>query len=363
MNRILIVDNSPIIRTGLAKMTESYPGEVLVSGTAANGQLALDWLEGHYADICITDIRMPLMDGLALIEYVNGHYPWMSSIIISSYDDFTYAKSGLELGAVDYLLKPVSEESLYRVLDKAFRRIRETRNHAANVLLLKHLTSRRDMMARWVEHIRYNRHETMPLLIVDTLDMLENWVDGRYDLLNPLAMEWLFLVVEELKHEKITFHLEEGRDLGLGDKLIAAHKVRLYFRICCVRRLEEGARYLFHIMNGDRSNQTRKAIERVQAFLEDNYASKEVSLQQVADHVGFSKNYLSNLFKQETGTTIWNYLLDVRMKKAREMLLNTDLKLYEIADRLGYSEQIYFSRMFKERYGLSPLEFKKRIEQ
>ncbi|MNP75139.1 Arabinose operon regulatory protein [compost metagenome] len=83
----------------------------------------------------------------------------------------------------------------------------------------------------------------------------------------------------------------------------------------------------------------------------------------MADHVGFSKNYLSNLFKQETGTTIWNYLLDVRMKKAREMLLNTDLKLYEIADRLGYSEQIYFSRMFKERYGLSPLEFKKRIEQ
>lgn len=363
MNRILIVDNSPIIRTGLTKMTEQYPGEVIVSGTAANGTLALDWLEGHYADICITDIRMPLMDGLELIGHLNSRYPWMSSIIVSSYDDFSYARSGLELGAVDYLLKPVSEENLYKVLDKAFRRIRESRNHAANELLLKHLTAHKAIMERWVEHVRYNRYETMPLLVVDTLDMLEKWVGGRYNLLIPLAMEWLFLVMEELKHEKISFNLEEGKDLGLGDKVIPAEKVRFYFRICCVRRLEEGARHLFDMMKGARDNQTRKAIERVQTFLENNYAEKDLSLQQVADNIGFSKNYLSNLFKQETGTTIWNYLVGVRMQKAREMVLNTDLKLYEIADRLGYTDQIYFSRIFKEHYGFSPLEFKKRIEQ
>jgi len=363
MNRILIVDNSPIIRTGLAKMTENYPGEVMVSGTVANGRLALEWLEGHYADICITDIRMPLMDGLELIEYLNDHYPQMSTIIISSYDDFSYAKSGLELGVVDYLLKPVSQENLYLVLDKAFRRIREIRNHAANMLLLKHLTTHRDLMTRWVEHILYNNYDKMPLLIVDTLEMLETWVEERYDLLNPLAMEWLNLVVKELNHEKIIINLEEGKEMELGGKMIAADKVRFYFRICCVRRLEEGARYIFQIMNGARDSQTRKAIERVHSFLEDNYADKHLSLQQVADHTGFSKNYLSNLFKQETGTTIWNYLVDFRMKKAREMLLNTDLKMYEIADRLGYSEQIYFSRIFKERCGLSPSEFKKRIEQ
>lgn len=363
MYRILIVDNSPIVRTGLSRMTEDHSEQVIVSGTAANGALALEWLQEYYADVCITDIRMPLMDGLELIDRINKLYGWISNIVISSYDEFSYAKQSLELGAVDYLLKPVRKEDLYQVLNKAFQQIRQRRVHAANELLLKNWTSRRSIMDRWVDQVKFNRFETMPLLLVDTLELLEEWVGGRYDLLNPLAMEWLFLVVEELRMENVRFSLIEGMDLGLGDRAIPSDKIRSYFRTCCVRRLEEGAHHLFDMMKGARDNQTRKAIEGIQVFLNDNYSQKELNLQQIANNIGFSKNYMSSLFKQETGMTIWNYLINLRMLKARDMLLNTQLKLYEIADRLGYEDPIYFSRIFKDYYGLSPNEFKKRMEQ
>ncbi|MBD2843959.1 response regulator [Paenibacillus sp. IB182496] len=362
MYRILIVDNSPIIRSGLTKMTERLSDEALVSGTVANGVQALDWLADRYADLCMTDIRMPVMDGLALIGEINRRYPGMPSIIVSSYDEFSYAKQGMALGAVDYLLKPVKPEDLGRVLDKTLTHIRHSRQHAAKELLLQHLIAHKPLMDRWVEQIRYNQFESMPLLVVDTLELLEQWVESSYHLLHPLAMEWLRLVAGELRESRAPLELPEGDDLGLGERVIARDKVRAYFRLGCVRRLEDGAGHLFAALQGKRDNQTRSMMSRIKDYLHARHAEKSLNLQQVADHVGFSKNYMSHLFKQETGTTVWSYLVGIRMQSARDMLLHSNLKLYEIADRLGYEDAVYFSRLFKEHYGMTPIELKKRME-
>lgn len=360
MNRILIVDDERLIRSSLTKLIEDIDDLHVVSGTASNGVEALEWMDEHYVDMCITDVRMPRMDGLELIQEINKRYPWMSCIVVSSYDEFDYIRQSIRLGAVDYVLKPVNRQTLHEAIARSYHKTSDSRFDYVSSLLLKNLPHNRELLERWVEQVRTVQYETMPLVIVDTLEKLESWVGKELHYLNPLAMAWLGLVSEELKKEKLEIKLEEGIDLGLGDKAIPLSKLRSYFRLCAVRRLEEGANLLFDVRRASKYP-SRKLIDDVKLYIEEHYAEK-LSLQELADVSMVSRNYISILFKKTTGTTIWNYLVKVRMLKARELLLNTCMKVYEISNEVGYENSVHFSQLFKEHYGLSPAEYKKRME-
>lgn len=362
MYRVLIVDDEHLIRSSLTKKVEQYSETVTVSGTAENGMKALQWLEQYYADILITDVRMPLMDGLACIGTVKQLYPWMACIVVSSYDDFQYAKSSLQLGALDYILKPIHQQSLNDALTRACEHLSQTRHLASTNTLVRRLPHFTPMLQRWLNQIQTVQVETMPLLVVDTLEMLEEWSENNFHLLNALSMTWLQLVNEELKKEKMEASLQEGDDLGLWDKTVPLDKVRSYFRLSAVRRLEEGAARLFLVGKEAMEHPTRKVIEEVKAYIREQYARK-TSLQEIADRVNISRNYLANVFKQETGSTIWNYLTSVRMEKARELLLSAPFKIYQIAHEVGYEDHVHFSQVFKEYYGITPMEYKKRMEK
>ena len=91
----------------------------------------------------------------------------------------------------------------------------------------------------------------------------------------------------------------------------------------------------------------------------DNNLSKDISLEESADFAGVSSFYLSKLFKEEKGETFINFLSDKRLEKARQLLENTELSIKEITAEVGYNDQNYFSRIFKNKYGLSPKEYRK----
>lgn len=359
--RVVVVDDEHLIRSSLSNKISLYSDTTIVSGTAGNGVKALEWLETHYADWCITDVRMPVMDGLELIKQINERYPWMHCMVVSSYDDFSYAKESIQLGAHDYILKPIDQSMLNQALERMSRETHQARHNEAVDLLLRKLPHYRKVMDQWVEHLQTLQMENMPLLVVDTLDMLEEWTGETYYLLNPLAMAWLQMVGEELKKEKIEISLHEGKDLGLGEPTIPHHTLRRYFRLGAVRRLEEGVQRLFQSSKEAKDNPTRKAVDEVKAYIHENFAEK-LSLQQMADQVCMSRNYFANVFKQETGTTIWSYLVTVRMQRARELLLQSNLRIYQIAAEVGYDNNVHFSQVFKEHYGLTPMEYKKRME-
>ncbi|MHA0855704.1 response regulator [Paenibacillus sp. CMAA1364] len=360
MIHVLVVDDEFIIRTSLTKRIEEIANTIVVSGAAADGQEALDWLKHNYADLCVTDIRMPIKDGLELIKEINAQYPWMSSIIISSHDDFYFAQRGLQLGAIDYLLKPIDEMRLGESISHAISNIQSKRDQLAQKLLIDRLPQSRDMLDRWIEQIRTVHVETMPMLLMETLEMLELWVDGEYHLLNALSMAWLQLIIDSIRTERVSFVLEEGKDLGLGERLIKNDKRRMYFRLCAVRRLEEGAHVILKVMMKLQDSQSLKVIDKIKQYLHSHY-DKKVALQDVADYVAMSRSHIVNLYKQETGTTIIHELIAIRMHKARELLFETELKMYEIAGHVGYDNAMHFSQVFKEHYGLSPMEYKKRM--
>jgi len=119
---ILLVEDEKWVRTAIRKVIEKIGPFFSVVHEAPNGIEALDWLEANEADLILTDIRMPVMDGLALLEAVRERGVRAEVILISGHDDFAYAQQALRLGALDYVLKPVEKEDLGRSFDAWLRR-------------------------------------------------------------------------------------------------------------------------------------------------------------------------------------------------------------------------------------------------
>ncbi|WP_274364261.1 response regulator [Paenibacillus thermotolerans] len=96
-------------------------------------------------------------------------------------------------------------------------------------------------------------------------------------------------------------------------------------------------------------------IEYVKQRLNEN-----ITLRDVADQFSFSPNYLGHLFKEETSKNFSEYVIGLRMEKAAELLKDNKYKIYEVADQVGYRYLPYFSRQFKETFGMTPIEFRRK---
>lgn len=88
--------------------------------------------------------------------------------------------------------------------------------------------------------------------------------------------------------------------------------------------------------------------------------SENITIKDIAQHFSFSPSHIGFLIKEKSGSTFNELLVQLRMEKAQELLKQPGLKIYEVADQVGYRYLPYFSRQFKERYGMTPLEFRKR---
>ncbi len=118
--RLLIVDDEAIIRKGLCETIAWDELQVEVIGEASNGQEAIELLRKSQVDLVLTDIRMPVMDGLELVERIKKEGIHTHVIMISGYDDFEYAVQAMRLGVKDYLLKPVDIEELIGIVKKVY---------------------------------------------------------------------------------------------------------------------------------------------------------------------------------------------------------------------------------------------------
>ncbi len=108
-----------------------------------------------------------------------------------------------------------------------------------------------------------------------------------------------------------------------------------------------------------RRERQKSPVQRAREFMEDNFANPELTLRTVADYVGFNEKYLSARFSKECGCTFVSYLNDLRLRRAQELLLQTDMRIYEISEAVGYSSVEHFTHMFKKKLCISPKDFRK----
>ena len=137
MMKVFLVDDEIAIRENLRN---SFPWEekgYQLVGEAPDGEMALPMLRDLNADILLTDIRMPFMDGMKLCEEVQRTMPWVERIILSGYDDFAYAQKAISLGVREYLLKPVTAAELEAALNRVRLQIEEKRRERDNLTAMR----------------------------------------------------------------------------------------------------------------------------------------------------------------------------------------------------------------------------------
>ncbi|MBQ8814517.1 MAG: response regulator [Lachnospiraceae bacterium] len=103
----------------------------------------------------------------------------------------------------------------------------------------------------------------------------------------------------------------------------------------------------------------RREVAEVVKYIQDHYWDEELSISLAAQAVALNKDYLSNLFKKETGISFSDYVNLQRIKKAQELLTGTHLRTYQIAQQVGFQDESYFSRVFKKIVGMRPGEYRK----
>lgn len=123
--RILVADGEPASLNHILRIIEMKCPRFQVVDTAENGKEALRLMEEETPDLLITDIKMPVMDGLALVAKVKERYPWVLSVVVSGYQEFAYTKAAIKLGVCDYLLKPIKPSALERALNNLEERLNE----------------------------------------------------------------------------------------------------------------------------------------------------------------------------------------------------------------------------------------------
>ena len=99
-------------------------------------------------------------------------------------------------------------------------------------------------------------------------------------------------------------------------------------------------------------------VEAVKEYIEKNYTSP-ISLKEISENLYISQSYLSALFKEQIGVNFLQYLTDLRIEKAKELLETSNLKVYEVAERVGYTDTRYFSEIFRKQTGCLPKQWKK----
>ncbi|CAI6041403.1 response regulator [Cohnella sp. JJ-181] len=499
MLNVMIVDDEPIIRLGIKASIEWERLSLRFAGEYANGAEALNALREAPADILITDIKMPLMDGLELTRQARALHPSTKVILISSYNDFDYVRQGIVLGAKDYILKATMEpEELNRVIGGCVEAIREETETALKLDLYRKgedLLSRRQLeqdMRRLLAQEQEELEREFAARFAAGYLLVRAAIDRLDDLLQQFGQLHVGLLMDDLKEvfyrrcpDGIGFVSGEGELLLLLDRRhggagrVAALKGDLeregavtlsvgYFereepghwsascertRQVYARRFFEGAAgihagdgteteagaedgrqalaalppdeagqrvsdwlrkwermkydmmrvkqeasdlfsrlfvrrlepalmlaYYQQIMkaetlpelgelleNGmrdgeqlpqaERASVSQNVVHKAMAYIREHY-TQELTLQMVADHVHISRNYFSVLFKKQTELNFIDYIIQLRIAKAKELLRNRSAKVYEVAELTGFNDVKYFSKLFKKMTGSTPADYR-----
>ncbi|MCU6712567.1 response regulator [Paenibacillus sp. J5C_2022] len=367
--QVLLTEDETAIRQSLSSRINSLDLPLRIAGEAENGICAMKWLDDNYADIVVTDIRMPEMDGLTLVANLKRERPYLICIMISSHDDFEYVQACLDLQVVDYVLKPFKLQKLEEVMRKAIATLQNRRRDDASRRIMNNLMTYRKLQVEFVNMIQLANIGDE--IFQQIMYAIEDWADERHELYVPLAEQWLKLTIQSLQETNADLQEEKVIQMCLDDTSdelesdAVLHTTHGDWREChwqcSIQLLRRGVQVLQALLDDVDHRLHYGVSEQIKSYLNEHYDQK-ISIHQLANIVGFSRSHLSVLFKQATGMTVWNYLQDIRIDRGKELLLTTNMKNYEIATNIGYENYVHFCKLFKKYTKYNPTEYRKKFQ-
>lgn len=385
--KVVIADDEKIILKNLTRIIDWNGLDCEIIGTAQNGQEVMEVFENEQVDLLLTDISMPEMSGIELLKILNKRDNKPVVILISGYDDFEYAKEGLKNNAFDYILKPIDYDELEDCIQRALHKLKEQKVSAyeqEKYAIYELITSGKadaslsNKQAFYFSIIVKNYKEDIEATFTKNKEFLSKWNPNFF--VYKLSDKEVIVVVEMAHHfineaENI-IEVFSGKLLeeGPAQCIISIGKVveQLFDVKQSVHVAKELLKYENYIsgnvLTEGRLKKEYKTTQSAGAMMEEaleyirNHFQTDLGVEQAAEKAGLSVSYFSLLFKQKTGLTFLDYLTNVRMEYACLFLQNTDLKTYEIAEKVGYTDQRYFSQVFKRKMNQTPSQYRKSVK-
>ncbi|MCR5283178.1 MAG: response regulator [Lachnospiraceae bacterium] len=464
IDTILVVEDEKLIRQGIATMIKRCGTEVGRVLECPDGEKAFEILQKEQVDLVFTDIRMPKLNGIQLVQKMQQLDEVPFVVAISGYDDFDYAVQMLRRGVKEYILKPVEREQIREVvarLDEEISRKKKDRDLTENTgsRLLKYLLLDKDAAP-------------------GELEALENLLTGRvgkeyYVMIGkmPVAADGIRISLQEeticiIPGDKIEAVMGENADryVGLSDRKTTITELKAAFEEANVRRrrafllreglvredgkepparlAEEAARmadpaaistivqrlgvagedeilrewdrfftaaergylsydafegavrtfcteftsfykrripeelirpqsfahlgefrqrfdaFLRQMAKELSADGSDRRMQEAIAYIRENY-KKDLSLTVVSNEVSMNYTLFSAQFKQYTGSNFVNYVRDLRIAEAKRLLADTDMRVAEIGNAVGYESEKHFLKSFKSAVGVTPSEYRK----
>ncbi|MGI8384072.1 response regulator transcription factor [Robertmurraya sp. P23] len=385
--KVVIADDEKLILKNLAQIIDWQGLDCEIIGTAENGQEVMEIIENQQADLLLTDISMPEMNGIELLKTVNQIDNKPMVILISGYDDFEYAKEGIKNNAFDYILKPIDYDELEDCVKRALNQIKEKKVNVyehEKYAIYELITSGKvdaqinNKQALYFSVIVKNYKEDIEFIFTKIKAFLCKWNANLF--VFKLSDREVMVVVEMAKHfinqagEITDAFSQQLLYAGSDQCIISVGKVveqlfEIKHSVDVAKELLKYENYISgNVLTEERLKKEYKPSQSAADMMEEaldyirNHFQTDLGVEQTAEHVGLSVSYFSLLFKQKTGLTFLDYVTNVRMEYACLFLQNTDLKTYEIAEKVGYTDQRYFSQVFKRKMKKTPSEFRKLVK-
>ena len=397
MYRVLLVDDEPIICKGLRETIEWDSLGLEISGEAHNGTEALALICANQPHILITDIRMPGMDGIGLIKTVRELGIPIRIIILSGFSDYAFLKEAIRLSVDGYLLKPIDNDELISNLADLVNNIekemlRTTQLYQGIELLrsntLNRLVTNAIGRGEFEEKTAFLDISLTAERYLCAVCFLENdnggmpgygepnAAFGLHQICNTLVKDGDFSFIDA--KNRVVLLLSGGREddmvsvaAGMLSHVIRQAQERFHKPIATsvgiIASTIEDIWKSYHAaaerFDRDKSSpegeqqegKWNKAVDRTLAYIASNYHAA-ISLKQVANICEINTSYLGQIFKKATGDSFTNYVNRYRIEKAKQLLANSGLKVYEVAEKVGFTDYHYFLKIYKKITGNLPTE-------
>jgi len=382
MYSVLIAEDEAVMRIAISNMLESNASDFKLVAAVSNGAEALAYIRSHPVDIVITDLMMPVMDGLDLIQTLKEEGWGGAILVLSNYADFELARSALKRGANDYLLKlDIDAQTLEKHLAETVSHIGERsvpfkpdnkkESFHASLISVHNNTGQPDANApseRALTVIKQMFAENDAMFdVIDEHEVFLLIPAHAHKDIHKQIIDKLHRTVRQIK---IYLNLDT-KALFLKEAIPQGRANEMY------QRLESASELLFSgssrevICLEDISynalpkefDSFRKEVREAMLFIHFNYQST-ITLDDVAKSVNLNRDYLCRLFKKETGLQMFRYLSNLRMQRAATLLAENPDRSYirDVACAVGIDDQFYFTRVFKKYHGISPSEYGKDVK-
>lgn len=350
---VLIVDDENTPRETMAGFIDWKSLGITTVWQAEDGEAALEIAIREKPFLVISDIKMPHMNGLQLAEQLRHYCPECLFIFLSGYADKENLKEAIKLKAARFVEKPIDLNEITDTVRELITESERVENGAT--------------LAECFFEIPAGGSRNAKVFQIDkpTLREFEKYLKTRE---RAAAEGWL----RELSHKMVLCHATDPEYIRnvfrqvvfiLTNMLVLDYTEHLLHNIQCATTISQIVEQIQQELTlfFDRVEVLDVTpFAKLKTYLDEHFSEPEISVQSVAHALNFTPNYLCMLFKKNLDTTITQYLTELRISKARELLSQTSLRLYDIALQSGYTDGKYFTRVFTKALGVSPRQYRER---